>query len=53
MKEFITSSFLMEGGLAALLVLLLGLMLLAVLLVVESLAEWRELLLLMLLGLAL
>lgn len=53
MKEFITSSFLMEGGLAALLVLLLGLTLLAVLLAVESLAEWRELLLLMLLGLAL
>jgi hypothetical protein len=52
MKEFITSSFFIEGGLTALFVLVV-LTLLTLLLVVESLAEWRELLLLMLLGLAL
>lgn len=53
MKEFITSSFFIEGGLTALFVLVVLLTGLTLLLVVESLAEWRELLLLMLLGLAL
>ena len=50
MNVFITSSFLMEGGLGALVLLVLTLTGLTLLLVVESL---RELLLLMLVGLAL